>query len=203
MGVGQRAKNTASAKEVAKLMRGANLVELPAEGDYMEGELDKVIENFEDILRDLLKATPPPTEKLLTDAMNLVFEHAGRAEMKSFALQLVRCVSHIRAKKSTSTGKKTADATYRLLQIVKANKDPENTAQNTPMRRISTTSNISVTSPASSADPIAGTVKRTLQAEKEQELSPRCGRPTALANLSPSSRSRRRRTRRKMSWSLS
>ena len=52
---------------------------------------------------------------------------------------------------------------------MKANKDPENTAQNTPMRRISTTSN---TSPASSADPIAGTVKRTLQAEKEQELSP-------------------------------
>ena len=86
MGVGQRAKNTASAKGGCKADAGANLVELPAEGDYMEGDLDKVIENFEDILRDLLKATPPPTEKLLTDAMNLVFGACRKIRDEEFLL---------------------------------------------------------------------------------------------------------------------
>ena len=34
MGIGQRARNTASAKEVAKLMRGARLTQLPPESKY-------------------------------------------------------------------------------------------------------------------------------------------------------------------------
>ncbi|CAE7176518.1 unnamed protein product [Symbiodinium microadriaticum] len=78
-----------------------------------------VIETYEDFLRDLLKATPRPTEKLLIDACKLVFERTDKTDCKSFALQMVRCVSHVRDKKSATTGKKTADATYRLVQIMK------------------------------------------------------------------------------------
>ena len=162
----ERAKNTASPKEVAKLMRGANLTKLPPESEYMIADTSKVIETFEDFLKDLLLATPRPTEKLLLQACKLVFEHTSKSDCKSFAQQLVRCVQHVRECKSVTSGKKTPEAVWRVLQVMKANKEQ-------PCRRLSTTSASSAASPSAvDSKPSPEPMVEKVSLASKAELSP-------------------------------
>ena len=70
----ERAKNTASAKDIAKVLRGASLNVLPDPSSYMLADIEKVISNFEDFLADLCEVTPRPTVPLLQSGFALVFK---------------------------------------------------------------------------------------------------------------------------------
>ena len=62
--MGGRAKNIASAKDVAKVLRGVGLEQLPDEKDYMVADLSKIVEKYEDFLLDVCRLTPRPTTPL-------------------------------------------------------------------------------------------------------------------------------------------
>ena len=85
----ERAKNTASAKDIAKVLRGASLNVLPDPSSYMLADIEKVISNFEDFLADLCEVTPRPTVPFLQSGFALVFKGVSKSDCRAFAEQVV------------------------------------------------------------------------------------------------------------------
>ena len=118
--MGGRAKNIASAKDVAKVLRGVGLEQLPDEKDYMVADLSKIVEKYEDFLLDVCRLTPRPTTPLLQEGCSLVFKGVSKADCKAFCQQLCNAIKDTRSKKSASSGKKLPPAVFRLLSVLRA-----------------------------------------------------------------------------------
>ena len=100
-----RCKNTATVKDVARLMR-FNLKCLN-EAEFMTCDLDQVTEKYQDLLADVLAKTPRPTPALMRQAAMEAFE-CDQQLAHAFAERLVAAISHCRVKaKSATSGKKT------------------------------------------------------------------------------------------------
>ena len=118
--MGGRAKNIASAKDVAKVLRGVGLEQLPDEKDYMVADLSKIVEKYEDFLLDVCRLTPRPTTPLLQEGCSLVFKGVSKADCKAFCQQLCNAIKDTRGKKSATSGKKLLPAVFRLLSVLRA-----------------------------------------------------------------------------------
>ena len=95
--MGGRAKNIASAKDVAKVLRGVGLERLPDEKDYMVADLSKIVDKYEDFLLDVCRLTPRPTTPLLQEGCSLVFKGVSQADCKAFC-QLCNAIKDTRSK---------------------------------------------------------------------------------------------------------
>ena len=116
----ERAKNTASAKDIAKVLRGASLNVLPDPSSYMLADIEKVISNFEDFLADLCEVTPRPTVPLLQSGFALVFKGVSKSDCRAFAEQVAKAVGECRARGRNSTsGKKLPSSIFRISQVLK------------------------------------------------------------------------------------
>ena len=111
--MGGRAKNISSVKDVAKVLRGVGLEQLPDEKDYMGADLSKIVEKYEDFLLDVCRLTPRPTTPLLQEGCSLVFKGVSKADCKAFC-------QDTRTKKSATSGKKLPPAVFRLLSVLRA-----------------------------------------------------------------------------------
>ena len=94
----ERAKNTASAKDIAKVLRGASLSVLPDPSTYMFADIQKVISTYEDLLADLCAVTVRPTVPLLQSGFALVFKGVSKSDCRAFAEQVVKAVAECRAR---------------------------------------------------------------------------------------------------------
>ena len=118
--MGGRAKNIASGKDVAKVLRGVGLEQLPDEKDYMIADLSKIVEKYEDFLWDVCRLTPRPTAPLLQKGYSLVLKGVSKADCKAFCQQLCNAIKDTRSKKSATSGKKLPPAVFRLLSVLRA-----------------------------------------------------------------------------------
>ena len=98
--MGGRAKNIASAKDVA--------------------DLSKIVEKYEDFLLDVCMLTPRPTTPLLRGGCSLVFKGVSKADCKAFCQQLCNAFKDTRSQKSATSGKKLPPAVFRLLSVLRA-----------------------------------------------------------------------------------
>ena len=123
----ERAKNTASAKDIAKVLRGASLSVLPDPSSYMFADIEKVISTYEDFLADLCAVTARPTVPLLQSGFALVFKGVSKSDCRAFAEQVVKAVAECRARGRNSTsGKKLPSSIFRISQVLKG-QEPQST----------------------------------------------------------------------------
>ena len=123
----ERAKNTASAKDIAKVLRGASLSVLPDPSSYMLADIEKVISAYEDFLADLCAVTARPTVPLLQSGFALVFKGVSKSDCRAFAEQVVKAVAECRARGRNSTsGKKLPSSIFRISQVLKG-QEPQST----------------------------------------------------------------------------
>ena len=123
----ERAKNTASAKDIAKVLRGASLSVLPDPSTYMLAYIEKVISTYEDLLADLCAVTVRPTAPLLQSGFALVFKGVSKRDRRAFAEQVVKAVAECRARgKSSTSGKKLPSSIFRISQVLKG-QEPQST----------------------------------------------------------------------------
>ena len=123
----ERAKNTASAKDIAKVLRGASLSVLPDPSSYMFADIEKVISTYEDFLADLCAVTARPTVPLLQSGFTLVFKGVSKSDCRAFAEQVVKAVAECRARGRNSTsGKKLPSSIFRISQVLKG-QEPQRT----------------------------------------------------------------------------
>ena len=134
----ERAKNTASAKDIAKVLRGASLNVLPDPSSYMLADIEKVISNFEDFLADLCEVTPRPTVPLLQSGFALVFKGVSKSDCRAFAEQVVKAVGECRARGRNSTsGKKLPSSIFRISQVLKGQEPQSSKRKSTVSSRAS------------------------------------------------------------------
>ena len=118
---------TASAKDIAKVLRGASLSVLPDPSSYMLADIEKVISTYEDFLADLCAVTAPPTAPLLQSGFALVFKGVSKSDCRAFAGQVVKAVAECRARGRNSTsGKKLPSSIFRISQVLKG-QEPQST----------------------------------------------------------------------------
>ena len=123
----ERAKNTASAKDIAKVLRGASLSVLPDPSSYMFADIEKVISTYEDFLADLCAVTARPTVPLLQSGFALVFKGVSKSDCRAFAEQVVKAVAECRTRGRNSTsGKKLPSSIFRISQVLKG-QEPQST----------------------------------------------------------------------------
>ena len=116
-----RVANTASVATIAKIPR-SNLPKMNDE--YLTSDLDHIIESYEDLLVDLLQATPRPVASTITDATKKAFD-VDFQEAKLFSQRLCDSISYARGlSKRMTSGKKLAPATPRLRLSLKALHSP-------------------------------------------------------------------------------
>ena len=110
-----RVKNTASAGDVAKVLRGS-MASL-RDDKFASGDMNFIIEQNSETLVDLLKLTSRPTAKLVADGARLAF-NCELSSGKLFGERMAAAVSHCRTKKNQmTTGKKLSAS---LLKVIKA-----------------------------------------------------------------------------------
>ena len=110
-----RVKNTASAADVAKVLRGS-MASL-RDDKFASADMNFIIEQNSETLVDLLKLTQRPTAKLVADGARLAF-NCEASSGKLFGERMAAAVSHCRTKKNQmTTGKKLPDS---LLKVIKA-----------------------------------------------------------------------------------
>ena len=97
-----RAKNEASAKEVAKTLRGCMPSGL-SRSKLTEVDIEQFIDHHKEVLVDLLKVTMRPTKKVLQKAAAMAWDVCSAAEAEMFASRLVAAFSYCRAKDAQST----------------------------------------------------------------------------------------------------
>lgn len=117
-----RPRNEVGLSEYSKILRGA--VRRWSIEDFMVAGHDAIANNYDEFLCDLLKATPRPTKKLMSQAARDVFA-ASQEEARLWADRMAACIHHIRNKKrSITSGKKTGSAVLRIAAALGAH--PQN-----------------------------------------------------------------------------
>ena len=89
-----RAKNLATAQDVAKVMR-AELVKGLVHEKFMVIDEEKVCDHYAPFICSLLDLTPRPTAKLLEQGAALAFQ-ATQAVAKAFGKRIASCVAYCR-----------------------------------------------------------------------------------------------------------
>lgn len=117
MSQASRVKNVATPREIAKVIRGA-LGSGPDAGLLCDPDLGKVVQNFQEVLVDVLKVTPRPTVTLLKQAAVEAWDvDPGLAHL--FATRIAAAASYCRVKKNQSTsGKKLPPPVQRVICIM-------------------------------------------------------------------------------------
>jgi hypothetical protein len=116
-GLMARVRNDAEAKDILKILRG-HLRSLSLD-KAVNPDLDLVVEHFHMFIIDLLKETPRPTVKLLTESAKLAFDDVPFAECRLWAQRICESITHCRNKRSQSTsGKKLPDAVRLVVKVI-------------------------------------------------------------------------------------
>jgi hypothetical protein len=110
-----RVKNSASAGDVAKVLRGS-MATLRDE-KFASADMNFIIEQNCETLVDLLKLTSRPTAKLVADGARLAF-NCELSSGKLFGERMAAAVSHCRTKKNQMTTGKKLPAS--LLKVISA-----------------------------------------------------------------------------------
>jgi hypothetical protein len=113
-----RAKNTATAADVARVLRGG--VASLEDEKYLTTDLDKIVEIYEPVIMDLLRLTPRPTAGVLKLGSASAFSEKNTdAECYAFGEKLYNAIVMCREKsKSMSTGKKLSDPVRKVCQFM-------------------------------------------------------------------------------------
>ena len=110
----RRPANTASPKDVAKILR-SNLGSLGPE--YKQVDLDKVVNSYQEFLKDLIGLTPRPTKTLLVEATQLAF-NSKKDESTMFSERILSAVTHCRQKaRSSTSGRKLHPAVLAVAKV--------------------------------------------------------------------------------------
>jgi hypothetical protein len=110
-----RVKNSASAGDVAKVLRGS-MATLRDE-KFASADMNFIIEQNCETLVDLLKLTSRPTAKLVADGARLAF-NCDLSSGRLFGERMAAAVSHCRTKKNQMTTGKKLPAS--LLKVISA-----------------------------------------------------------------------------------
>lgn len=113
-----RAKNTATAADVGRVLRGG--VASLEDEKYLTNDLEKIVEMYEPVIMDLLRLTPRPTAGVLKLGSSLAFSEKNTdAECHAFGEKLYNAVVMCREKsKSMSTGKKLSEPVRKICQFM-------------------------------------------------------------------------------------
>ena len=113
MGSTERAKNTASSKDLCKVFRGYSLV---LDASKWRDDTEVLVERHEVLLQDIFAETPRPTEVVLQQALVLAYS-VSRNIARDVASSINLCVKLIREKgQSATSGRKLSPAMWRLVQ---------------------------------------------------------------------------------------
>ena len=117
-----RPRNELGLSEYSKILRGT--VRRWSSDDFLVAGHDAIASNYDEFLCDLLKATPRPTKKLMSQAARDVFA-ASQEEASLWADRMAACIHDIRNKtRSITSGKKTGSAVMRIAAALGAH--PQN-----------------------------------------------------------------------------
>lgn len=110
-----RARNSASAGDVAKLIRG-ELVKGLEQDKYMLIDVDAVCDHYTAFLCSVLRITPRPTAKLIEEAAQIAFK-CPLPEAQAFGARMNQCVVYCRNKaKSMSSGSKLSSGVRAIVK---------------------------------------------------------------------------------------
>ena len=111
-----RARNSASADDVAKVLRGS-MAHL--DDSTLVGDSEQLVEKHVEVMANLLKITQRPTQRVLAQGARLAFKvEEGLA--KRFGERLAWAFSYIRGKKKSATsGRKLRPCVRRLLDLLR------------------------------------------------------------------------------------
>ena len=113
-----RFKNDASLGDVVKIMRG-ELHRGARPEDYMQHDIEKVVECYGKFLESLIKVCPYPTIKMLQAAAIQAWE-TDVESAHAFATRMLRAIVHCRMKaKSMSSGQKLHSGVKSLAALLK------------------------------------------------------------------------------------
>ena len=113
MGSTERAKNTASSKDLCKVFRGYSLA---LDASKWRDDTEVLVERHEVLLQDIFAETPRPTEVVLQQALVLAYS-VSRNIARDVASSINLCVKLIREKgQSATSGRKLSPAMWRLVQ---------------------------------------------------------------------------------------
>lgn len=116
-GAQPRAKNTATAEEVAAVLRGSMPQGLE-QAKYLQVDLDQVVEDYQEVMVLLLRITQRPVATVIQAAASLAFQAAPQ-EAAAFAQRLCAAFAHCQSKrKSCTSGKKLPPAVFRVVQCM-------------------------------------------------------------------------------------
>ena len=114
-----RVRNSASPEQLAKVLRGG-LPSGPKMDLVTEGDIEKVIANFHDLLCDILRATARPTKVPLRAAATQAWDFLEFSSCDLFANRMVMAVSHCRTKSySMTSGKKYSKPMLAVISLLK------------------------------------------------------------------------------------
>ena len=112
---GGRARNTASAAELCRLMR-LHVGHLDEE-KYRASNYEDVVTEYEELMLDILALTERPNRSALEAAAKLAFTGVQASEKAMFAQQLHKAFKECRTKaKSVTSGAKTAASVLRVVK---------------------------------------------------------------------------------------
>lgn len=116
-GLMARVRNDAEAKDLLKILRG-HLRSLSLD-KAVQTDLDLVVEHFHLFILDVLKETPRPTVKLLTEAAHLAFDDVPVSECKLWSQRICEAISHCRTKrKQCTSGKRLPQSVSLIVQLM-------------------------------------------------------------------------------------
>lgn len=137
-----RARNTASPEEIAAVLKGS-LSSLDQK-QYLQVDLDNVVEAYQDVIVLLLKLTQRMTVSVLASAASLSFEVTAQ-EANAWARSICSAVSHCQSKRrSCSSGKKLPPAVFRVVQALQEVTSPRPPPLTSRASRCSSSSNQSI-----------------------------------------------------------
>ena len=161
---GERVKNTASAKELAKCLK-ANLQNGLEDELFLANDIDITCHSLLNLLEDMFRLTLRPTKSVLIDAMTTAYDGLSKNQAKPYASAIVDCYTHVREKSySTSTGKKLHPSVSQLvilLRKMQGKPHPQNSSKSVGSQRLSSPGRSVSSPPSKEASSLNGSCRST------------------------------------------
>ena len=161
---GERVKNTASAKELAKCLK-ANLQNGLEDELFLANDIDITCHSLLNLLEDIFRLTLRPTKSVLVDALTTAYDGLSKNQAKPYASAIVDCYTHVREKSySTSTGKKLHPSVSQLvilLRKMQGKPHPQNSSKSVGSQRLSSPGRSVSSPPSKEASSLNGSCRST------------------------------------------
>ena len=132
-----RRANTASVQDIVPILKASLPADLDAEFKYPQS-IEKFIEDFESLLRQLIAVTPRVTQTLVEQGLLSSFQNLDGTFATALAKQISGASAHVFQKlKQTTSGEKLSDPLVRLIQIARQHfdRDRSKSARNVKIQK--------------------------------------------------------------------